>query len=202
MQVFLIRHGATAGNLERRYVGVTDEALTESAAQELAAQRSRYPIPDRVFASPMARCIQSARMLFPDLPAEPCAGLRECAFGDFEYKNYRELQGDSRYQAWIDSGGTAAFPGGESRRAFSDRCCAAFADCCRRALEGGVGSAAFVIHGGTIMAILDRYSRPHRDYFDWQVPNAGGFLCELVLDGTEAFPGYLRVLSGLPMDTG
>ncbi len=198
MQICLIRHGMTAGNRQRRYVGITDEELTEEAARELCAARAQYPAPDCVFASPMKRCVQTAQLLFPGLQPELSSGLRECSFGAFEYGNYQELQGDSRYQEWIDSGGTLAFPGGESRAEFSDRCCVAFADCCERASARGAASAAFVVHGGTIMAILDRYSKPHRDYFDWQAPNAGGFLCELESEGGERIPSSLRVLSVLP----
>lgn len=188
MRIYLIRHGATAGNMERRYVGITDEALTETAARELRALQGHYPLPDRVFASPMRRCLQTAQLLFPGREPEVSADLRECAFGVFEYKNYLELAGNEQYQAWIDSGGLLAFPGGESREAFSGRCCAAFEECCRQALRGACGSAAFVVHGGTIMAILDRYARPHRDYFDWQVPNAGGYVCTLTTDTGEENP--------------
>lgn len=208
MQICLIRHGATAGNLEQRYVGATDEPLTEEAVRELPALRGRYPLPDVVFASPMRRCVQTAEFLFPGRRAQLCADLRECTFGAFEYKNYQELQGDCRYQAWIDSGGTLAFPGGESRREFAKRCCAAFERCIQSAHGQGLLSAAFVVHGGTIMAILDRYSRPHRDYFDWQTPNAHGFLCELGTTGkTESFgmeeSGYfLGLISALPFDAG
>ena len=43
-------------------------------------------------------------------------------FGEFEGKNYIELQKDPNYQAWIDSNGTLPFPGGESREAFIKRC--------------------------------------------------------------------------------
>ena len=39
MKVYLIRHGSTAGNLEHRYVGSTDEELTEEAVQKLRADR-------------------------------------------------------------------------------------------------------------------------------------------------------------------
>lgn len=35
MKLFMIRHGATAGNLEKRYVGRTDEGLTEQAVSDL-----------------------------------------------------------------------------------------------------------------------------------------------------------------------
>lgn len=43
-------------------------------------------------------------------------------FGEWELKSYKELSTDIRfrdsYQAWIDSGGTLAFPNGESRKEF------------------------------------------------------------------------------------
>ena len=45
----------------------------------------------------------------------------ECRFGEFEYKNYAELNGNSDYQRYIDSGGTTAFPGGETKSEFTDR---------------------------------------------------------------------------------
>ncbi len=209
MKIDLIRHGCTAGNLEHRYVGSTDEPLTAEAVRQLQMNRAQYPQPDIVFASPLKRCVQTAEILFPDVKIQLVSDLRECEFGEFEYGNYEELNGDSRYQAWIDSGGALAFPGGESREAFSARCCAAFSDCLESVLasarhEGKAcnsGSqdlnhtsvhpiweemngapvetrAAFVVHGGTIMAILDRFARPHGEYFEWQVKNAEGFSCE------------------------
>lgn len=179
MQVFLIRHGCTAGNLEHRYVGTTDEGLTDEARQTLLRESSRYPVPDIVFASPMRRCLETAGLLFPGTEPVCIAGLRECEFGEFEYRNYQELQKDARYQAWIDSGGTLAFPGGESREAFADRCCEAFEQAVDEAHGHGVKSAAFVVHGGTIMAVMERFARPVRGYFDWQVQNGCGFACEV-----------------------
>ena len=35
MKLLMIRHGATAGNLEKRYVGRTDEGLTKQAVSDL-----------------------------------------------------------------------------------------------------------------------------------------------------------------------
>lgn len=179
MRVFLIRHGCTAGNLEHRYVGTTDEGLTDEARQTLLRESSWYPVPDIVFASPMRRCLETAGLLFPGMEPVCIAGLRECAFGEFEYRNYQELQKDARYQAWIDSGGTLAFPGGESREAFADRCCEAFEQAVCEAYRRGVQSVAFVVHGGTIMAVMERFARPARGYFDWQVQNGCGFACEV-----------------------
>lgn len=123
MQIVFIRHSMTAGNLERRYIGCrTDEPLCEAgislAQQKTAEIRQTFPMPEVVLTSPMRRCVQTAEILFPDTPREIVYGLQECDFGDFEGKNYAELSGDPAYQAWIDSGGTLAFPSGESRAAF------------------------------------------------------------------------------------
>ncbi len=179
MQIYLIRHGSTAGNLEHRYVGTTDEELTQDACQELRLARGKFPVPDVVFTSPLRRCVQTAGILFPEASKEVVFDLKECEFGAFEYKNYKELQGNEAYQSWIDSGGTAAFPGGESREEFSKRCCKAFETACFDALRKKYDTAVFVVHGGTIMAVMEQYARPSRDYFDWQVKNGCGFSCEV-----------------------
>ena len=35
MKVILIRHGATMGNQEKRYIGITDEALCDTGIEKL-----------------------------------------------------------------------------------------------------------------------------------------------------------------------
>lgn len=115
-------------------------------------------------------------------------------FGEFEGKNYIELQKNPNYQAWIDSNGTLPFPGGESREAFIKRCEQGF----YRMLIGIKGrlqkmdekqpaskiTAGAVVHGGTIMAILSSFYGG--DYFDHQVKNGGGYRC--LLSGTREQP--------------
>ena len=170
MSIVLIRHGRTAGNLEHRYIGSrTDEPLCPQGEAELG----RGPNVQRVFSSPMRRCIKTAEILFPGVPIETAEGLRECDFGAFEGKNYRELSGRPDYQAWIDSGGEAAFPGGECRKDFAARCVQAFEAFCPWDED-----AAFVVHGGTIMAIMEKYARPQGSYFDFQVKNGEGYVLE------------------------
>ena len=112
MQVFLIRHGKTQGNLEGRYVGSTDEPLCPLGAGELLG-RTAPPV-ERLYSSPMRRCLQSAQLLYPRLAPIPLDGLRESDFGDFEYRTYEQLQDCPAYRAWIASGGRQAPPGGET----------------------------------------------------------------------------------------
>lgn len=176
--IFLIRHGQTAGNLEGRYIGCkTDEPLCERGKAQLAGRK--MPPVDEVFASPMKRCRQTAQLLYPDKEPELIENFKECDFGTFEGKNYKELDGRADYQAWIDSGGKAPFPGGESRKAFAARCAKAFLPIWNRRMEGDF---AVVAHGGTLMAIMEAFARPKGSYFDFQAGNGEGFM--LHPDGT------------------
>lgn len=204
MKIYLIRHGETKGNREHRYVGTTDEGLLPEAVRAL--QERKAPKAARVYASPLCRCRETARILFPDREPVLIDDLRECAFGEFEYKNYAELNTDPDYQRFIDTMGESGFPGGEDLRSFQERCVRGFLEVLRledgerKACEGkqeqlwkerekqesGQQDIALVVHGGTIMAILDRFSEPHRDYYDWQVKNGCGYeaLVECREDGS------------------
>lgn len=180
MKLVFIRHGATAGNEEKRYIGRTDEGLSPAGAQALVGRA--YPPVRRVYVSPMLRCRQTAEILYPGVQPIVAEDFRECDFGEFEYKNYRELDGDPRYQAWIDSEGELPFPGGESKAAFSARCQAAY----RRIAESFAeddDDAAIVVHGGTIMAVLERFAEPRAPYYSWQVKPGGGFVLEWMKSG-------------------
>lgn len=122
IELYLIRHGMTAGNAMHRYIGGrTDEPLSEEGRRQLE-NRCNSDSFSGIFVSPMLRCRQTAEILFPGQPQIEIDAWREMDFGVFEGKNYLELNGDPSYQAWIDSGGMLAFPGGESRENFITRC--------------------------------------------------------------------------------
>ncbi len=172
-EILLLRHSKTAGNLLGRYIGSrTDEPLCEEGRRLL--QEKHYPAVEQVYCSPMKRCMETANMLWPDQEPKPMAELRECDFGDFENKNYQELSGNADYQAWVDSGGILPFPGGESAESFKARCILAFARIAKRLREDE--RIALVVHGGTIMSIMEKYGLPRQSYYDYQVKNAEGFL--------------------------
>lgn len=171
MLVYLLRHGKTAWNLEGRYQGRSDIPLCEAGKQELSPADFS---PERVYVSPMKRAAETAQLLFPGAQSIAVPGLEEMDFGAFEGKRFRDLADDPAYRAWVEGNCTAPCPGGEGREDFSRRVCAAFERLMARERE----QLVIVAHGGTQMAILEQYGRPHRDYFSWQSPNGGGFLLE------------------------
>jgi len=175
MRVFLIRHGETPGNRERRYIGRTDEALSETGLRQ--AQALRAPAADRIYSSPYRRCLQTARLLYPGRELLINEDLRECDFGIFEGKTAADLEGCPEYRAWVEGGCVGAIPGGEDILSFQRRCCAAFAEIVRAEAKQ-CDTLAFVVHGGVIMAVLDRFHREKRDFFAYAVKNCGVLSCD------------------------
>lgn len=170
LEVILIRHGKTYGNTQGRYIGGrTDEALCEEGIHLL--EQKQYPEVSYLYVSPMKRCLETAKLLYPNLPIQINEKLKECDFGIFENKNYRELSGNPEYQAWIDSQGTLPFPQGESAEGFQKRCAMGFAACVEDAFLHHRTRIGMVIHGGTIMSILSEYAMPRGNYFQWQIRN-------------------------------
>lgn len=195
MKVYFIRHGATKGNLEHRYVGRTDEGILDSEWNGLRKTGEELGQMDYVFVSPYIRCIQSAKALFGQTEAEleVIEDFREMDFGAFEYKNYQELSGNPDYQRFIDSGGTIAFPEGEAPDVFRERCQRAYAQCMEEVQRQNWEKVAFVVHGGTIMAILEAYGLPKQQYFDYQVRNGEGFAGEVI---DEKYVQYGKIQKG------
>ncbi|MDO5292995.1 MAG: histidine phosphatase family protein [bacterium] len=177
MRVVFIRHGMTAGNESKRYVGTTDESLCEKGRiliqQKVLA--NKYPDIKQLVVSPMKRCVETADIIYPAMQKISYEKLKECDFGEFEYKNYMDLADNPSFQDWIDSEGKLPFPGGESMEQFRARCVEAFLQVIEEAKEEIIG---LVVHGGTIMSILSEYCKERDGYFDWMVKNGCGFICE------------------------
>lgn len=69
-------------------------------------------------------------------------------------------------------------PEREGKAAFCARVCRAFERLVDEALARGAERLVIVAHGGTQMAALSRFAEPHRDYYDWNAPLAGGFVLD------------------------
>ena len=200
VKITWIRHGMTRANEEHRYLGKTDEPLSEKGIRFLQEKKKKsfFNAPEFLYASPMKRCVQTAEILFRRKPVL-IPEWKEMDFGQFEGKNYEELKDNPDYQKWIDSNGTLPFPGGESREQFIRRSMEGFdrmmSDILKRSekntgiqndtdtryLKSNRGTeipVVTVVQGGTIMAVLS--SLTGGEYFDFQVKNGEGY--ETVLE--------------------
>ncbi|HWR23802.1 MAG TPA: histidine phosphatase family protein [Feifaniaceae bacterium] len=185
--VYLVRHGMTAGNKEKRYIGRTDEPLSEEGKLQAAALKAvGLPAFEHVFTSPYIRCKQTASILFPETAFTIVQGLRECDFGIFEGRTAAELENSAEYGSWLETGCTGPIPGGERVEDFKIRCRNAFLESMEEVDENGF--AAFVAHGGCIMAVLEAYAVPKRAFYDCHIKNCGFVRCAFA-NGALAIEG-------------
>lgn len=199
MEVYLIRHLKTKGNIEGRYIGSTDEPLVynQELYDTVARRKAGVPAVEALAVSPMKRCRETAALLFPDMESLVCEDLREMHFGMFENRNYEELKDLPEYRQWIASRGRTDFPQGEPSEVFMRRCKSAFCNQVGAFLAEDVQRAAFVVHGGVIMLLMALFSGAEKDLYDWQVENCGGYRVviekERWLAGEQKFAEYERL---------
>lgn len=119
-RVFLVRHGATQLSAEDRFAGAVDVLLSDEGreqAQRLGERLAGEPIA-AVYASPMKRTIETARLLaMPHaLEVQPMDALREIDHGRWEGRSRAEVENAFavEYQRWEDDPYTFAPDGGES----------------------------------------------------------------------------------------
>lgn len=176
MTVYLLRHGETVYNAQKRYLGKTDLPLSPKGRQELV--RADFS-PASVYISPLQRTAQTADILFPGVRQIVVPGFQEMDFGVFEGRSAAEMVHDADYRQWVDGNCLGLIPKGESRAIFSRRVCEAFDALVLQGLADGAERLVIVAHGGTQMAVMTRYAQPYRDYYTWLGPNGGGYVLDV-----------------------
>lgn len=124
--------------------------------------------------------MQTSNIIYKNIKPIIVNDFKECDFGDFEGKNHEMLKNDSYYKLWLKSNGKIAFPNGEHPNLFRQRCENAFLDVACRSKKDFV----VICHGGTIMAILSKYTG--KDFYDFHVCNGNGFSFEFDINTKKA----------------
>jgi len=174
LTIILLRHGKTQGNLDNRYNGRTDDPLCQEGIAEAEAGE-HYPALSLVYASPMQRAQQTARIFFPNAEIKTVPDLREMDFGDFEGRSAEEMANDESYRAWVAGGCVDVCPNGEGIPDFAKRAYTAFAGCVSDAIARGETRIGVAVHGGVIMAIMTAFSGSDAPYHTWYVRNCSGY---------------------------
>ena len=201
--VELIRHGETELQAQGRYQGAVDVPLSGEGRRKLTAGREKltagrkslnsgreclsareiYREPAVVYVSPLKRARETASILFPEAVQIVVPGLAEMNFGKFEGRNFKEMENDPDYRAWVDGMCLGKCPGGESRGEFCARTWEAFLEVLlqvsqnvtetftgnlsiesretgeRRETGEKISRLVIVAHGGTQMAVMSRFNR-------------------------------------------
>lgn len=178
---YFIRHGAVEETLKGRYIGSTDAGLSEKGKISLKNIRDRfgYPYADKIYSSPLSRCVESCSIIYPSRDIKIIGELSECSFGDWEGKSAAELAGKPEFAMWLQNSDKTPPPGGESGKQFASRVCKGFQRIVEDAVASGTKNTAIVTHGGVIMTILSVFGLPQAESYRWRMDNGYGFAARM-----------------------
>ncbi|MBQ2816628.1 MAG: histidine phosphatase family protein [Clostridia bacterium] len=198
MDIIFIRHGQTAGNALRRYIGSTDEPLSKIGQ---VALKSIPPFEHikKVYVSPLVRARQTALHLFPKAAQIVVPELRETDFGDFENRSADDMADDPDYRAWVDALCETPCPNGDDPALVKARVCASVRAIVLTAYEMGEELIIIVAHGGTIMSAMERFSVPARGFYDYSVRNLGGYRAHISIENSA--PVFTNAISFTDIST-
>ncbi|HUY31556.1 MAG TPA: histidine phosphatase family protein [Pirellulales bacterium] len=157
MLIYLVRHGESSYNLERRLQGQSDEPVLSPRGRQhaaaVAAALGELPI-EAIYSSPLRRAMETAHPVAEalKLPVFTDDRLKEIDIGVFQGLLASEI-GD-RYPretaSWRSQDPDFRIPGGESRRELMGR-----ADAALRAVhDAGYRQVAVIAHGGVLAAAI------------------------------------------------
>ena len=175
--IHFIRHGAIDETLSGKYIGTTDVPLSEKGRLDLKKldYEYRYPGTQVVFTSPLKRCTETCKILYPELNPLSITALSECNFGEWEGKTAEELKNDSDFEKWLAGDNSVKPPRGESNADFTRRICRMFESIVEGLIKTGTTESVIVTHGGVIMTLLAVYGLPQAKPFEWAMENGCGY---------------------------
>lgn len=156
-RVILVRHGQTVWNLEMKYQGHADIALTEKGVQqaEMVAKRLAKEKISAIYSSDLNRAYKTAEIIAAEhqLPVIAVPELREISFGDWEGLNYKGITSGwpKIMEDLFTHADTVRIPGGETFPEVKKRATKALE---KLVIQHPDETIAVVSHGGTIRTLL------------------------------------------------
>lgn len=174
--MYLVRHGLTDWNNERRLQGQTDIPLnTEGLSQARTAARLLSEVSLKaIYSSPLTRAFTTAQIIASEqgLPVQAVHAFRECNFGIFEGFRWGEIDIHPQFDASEKARNPLGYrvPGGESIQDLYDRVIPAL----NTIISGHSGETiAIVSHGVVMRAFLHHIHRvPHDESKRVEIQNA------------------------------
>ncbi len=152
MSIGLFRHGATVS--VNRYVGSTEIELSPAGIAEVRRQQAFLAAQkfDRIFCSPMQRCLQTFRLLQFRQECTVDERLREIDFGAWEGRTFEEIAGahPDLVAQWGNNPDDFGFPQGERIRHFYRR----VQNFCELLPELASENILLITHGGVIRHMI------------------------------------------------
>lgn len=179
MKLWIVRHGKTKSNEEKRYTGKTDVSLSPSGIEEIKnlSAKGIYPNNYTIYTSSLVRTLETAKLIYGEncIITDRLPSLNETDFGDFEGQTYENLKYDPNYQKWITDFSGVTPNNGESFEVFKQRVITGFTK-----LTSTVHTNSILFtHGGVIRIIMSELVDNNIPFFNWNIPNGLGYILDI-----------------------
>ena len=208
MKIYLFRHGETEWNKDRRLQGQSDVPLN-AFGRELAEETARAleqegTVFDWAFASPLARALETARILTKgrDIPLETDSRLMEMNFGAYEGSAFDPPKKDPshplhdflcRPEAYVPAAGAESFEEVMARAV-------SFLQEKILPLEGKCGTVLVAAHGAFNRCLLSAIGEiPLEKFWEIGLPNCAASILSLE-GGRFRILELVKVYYGTPVN--
>ncbi len=157
LELILVRHGETTGNVRPTALGTTDLLLTERGKRQSTTLARLFALekPEVIYTSPLKRATETAEAIAKPhhMMVETILDLEERNFGIWENLSVEEIKAKypEEYAAWQQDLAEYVIPQGESAAELYKRTSRFIDDVIRRNADGKI---IIVSHLGVIRSIL------------------------------------------------
>ncbi|WP_202080359.1 histidine phosphatase family protein [Caldalkalibacillus salinus] len=189
LDLYLVRHGLTEWNKQKRYLGHTDIDISATHINEISMLKDAlHPLSfDVCYTSDLRRCVQTVQHLLPYQSYHVDQRLRELNFGLWEGLTYEQLKENQHYQSWLSDWEAYSPPQGETGHQFLSRVQSFLSDCLTDHIPqapNDLSRVLVVTHGGVIRAILSAMVK-EKSFWEWQVQHGSAIRLRLGLEEGE-----------------
>ena len=147
MEIYLIRHTTPAIASGICY-GQADIGVAESFEEEAAIIQQQLPAEIICYSSPLKRCRQLAKHIYPNAMISYADELKEMHFGEWELQSWDQIPAEPLSE-WMKDFVNVKVPGGENYLDLFDRTISFF-----KTISSNNQPAAIFTHSGNIRSIL------------------------------------------------
>jgi broad specificity phosphatase PhoE len=191
--VYLIRHAETEHNKNGNVLsGSSNTQLTIEGIQQaksLSKQISIFNI-NEVYASPLDRAYETARLVFPKLNINICKSLSEFDYGDYEGLNPEFLKNDPVIKLWKTSPGNLEFPNGDSIPIFAENFVNTILEITEKSKNQKI---AIVSHRTAIRLFIAKVINLNLDYFR-KLPCSNCGITKIIIDDRKFELEYINLI--------
>ena len=164
----ILRHGLTNANDRGIYLGSrTDYSLSDKGRAQLVDKMDEfeYPKVQRVYSSPMKRCIETAELIYPYRELRIVENMTEMDLGEFDGKSVEELLEREDYHDWLQgkTPDKRAPGGGESMEELILRLFKGMHEIIMDMMEEELTHCALITHSGIVTNLVTAFGLPKAD---------------------------------------